>query len=285
MQNALTRRRILAGAAAAALGPAGAAWSADDALAALERESGGRLGVFALDTGSARRLAHRADERFLMCSTFKLIVAAAVLTRIEAGRERLDRRIAYGPADLLDYAPVTRAHLAEGAMSVEALVAAAMEVSDNTAANLLLASVGGPGAVTAFARRIGDGVTRLDRNEPALNRPDGILDTTSPRAMAGSARAILLGDALSGASRQRLQGWMVASTPGLGRLRAGLPAPWRSGDKSGTGASEANDVAVAWPPGRPPLVIAAYYDAPGLDGPSREAVLREVGRIVAAWLR
>ncbi len=286
MESPLTRRRILAGtAAAAALGPAGAAWSAYDALAALEAQVRGRLGVFAVDTGSVRRLAHRADERFVMCSTFKLILAAAVLARIEAGRERLDRRIAYGPPDLLDYAPVTRAHLAEGAMSVEALVAAAMVVSDNTAANLLLASVGGPAAVTAFARRLGDGVTRLDRSEPALNRTDGILDTTSPRAMAGSARAILLGDAVSQASRRRLQGWMVASTPGLGRLRAGLPASWRSGDKSGTGDSEANDVALAWPPARPPLVIAAFYDAPGLDGPGREAVLREVGRIIAAWLR
>ncbi len=278
-----TRRRTLAGLSAlAAAGRAGVASAATDALAALERRAGGRLGVCALDTGSRRRLAHRADERFLLCSTFKLILAAAVLARVDAGRERLDRRIAYGPADLLDYAPVTRAHVAEGGLSVEALLAAAVEVSDNTAANLLLAAVGGPAEVTWLARQMGDRVTRLDRTEPSLNAPDGLSDTTSPRAMAGSARAILLGRVLRPASRQILEGWMIASTPGLGRLRAGFPAGWRAGDKSGTGRTLANDVAVAIPPGRAPLLIAAYYDAPGLDGPGRDAVQREVGKIVAA---
>ncbi len=261
---------------------AGAASAAQDALAALERRSGGRLGVFALDTGSGRRLAHRADERFSMCSTFKLLAVAAVLERVDQGSERLDRRVAYGPADLLGYAPVTRAHVGEGGLPLAVLCQAAIEVSDNTAANLILAALGGPATVTRFARGIGDNVTRLDRSEPAMNRPDGLLDTTSPRAFAGSTRAILLGEALAPPSRRLIEGWMETSKVGAARLRAGFPAAWRLGDKSGTGDAQANDVAITWPPGRPPLIIAAYYVAPALTDAAREAVLAEVGRIVAA---
>jgi beta-lactamase class A len=275
-----TRRHLLvAGAALAVAGPALAAGGeAEAALADLERQHGGRLGVFALDTGSGRNLAHRADERFLMCSTFKTLAVAAILARVDAGHERLARRIAYGPKDLLEYAPVTRVHVKEGALTLEALCAAAIEVSDNTAANLILAILGGPGAVTRYARGLGDRITRLDRNEPTANRANGARDTTSPRAMTGSVRRLLLGDALSPASRARLEGWMTTSTPGLTRIRAGLPAGWRVGDKAGTGDTETNDVVIARPPGRAPILIAAYYAAP-----KGEAVLREVGAIVAGW--
>ena len=284
MRKLLTRRSTIAGLSTSiAIGLAARAGAAGNALAALERRKGGRLGVFAFDTGSRAALAFRADERFLMCSTCKTLVVAAVLARVDAGRERLDRRVRYTKADLLDYAPVARAHVAEGALSVGMLCQAAIEVSDNTAANLLLATIDGPRGVTRYARGLGDSITRLDRNEPTLNRPDGILDTTSPRAMVGCLRNIMLGEVLRPSSRQQLEGWMIASTRGLARLRAGLPASWRVGDKAGTGDAETNDVAIARAPGRSPLFVAAYFDAAGMDEPARDAVLRDVGAIVAEW--
>jgi len=285
MRQTLTRRSAALGiSAAVAAGLASPAAAAESgALAALEHRRGGRLGVFALDTRTGRSLAWRADERFLMCSTFKTLAVAAVLARVDAGHEDLARRVPYSEADLLEYAPVTRAHVAEGALPVGTLCAAAIEVSDNTAANLLLASLGGPAAVTRYARSIGDQVTRLDRNEPTLNRPSGQLDTTTPRAMAHSVRMVLLGEVLKPGSGQRLERWMVGSTPGLKRLRAGLPSSWPAGDKIGTGTTEANDVAIVRPPGRAPLIVAAYYDAPAVAAQDRDAVLSEVGSISAAW--
>jgi beta-lactamase class A len=283
MHITMTRRSVAAGLSAAiAMACAGPASAAANAFAAIEARVRGRLGVFARDTGSGRSVAWRADERFLMCSTFKTLAVASVLARVDRGRERLGRRIAYGQADLLDYAPVTRAHVAEGAMSVEALCAAAIEMSDNTAANLLLATVGGPAGVTRYARGIGDSVTRLDRNEPVANHPDGILDTTSPRAMAGSVQTILLGHALAPPSRKRLEDWMAASTPGAARLRAGLPAGWRVGHKAGTGNTETNDVAIIRPPGRAPVIVAAYLEAAA--GNAADAVLRDVGAIITKWV-
>ncbi len=279
-----TRRNIVAGLSAlmAAVLTANVD-AAENALAALERKNGGRLGVFALDTGSGRRLVHRADERFLMCSTFKIFAVAAVLAKVDSGHEQLDRRISYTAADLLDYAPVTRAHVMDGALSIEMLCQAAIEVSDNTAANLLLSTIDGPHGVTCYVRGFGDIVTRLDRNEPTLNQPDGILDTTSPRAMVDSMRTVLLGKALSRASRERLADWMIASTRGLARLRAGLPRRWRVGDKAGTGNAETNDIAIIQAPDRAPLLVAAYYKAAKMDESARETVLRDVGAIISAW--
>ena len=277
------RRDVLAGLSSAVLPVAARPADPVDALTLLERASGGRLGVHALDTGSGRTLGHRADERFLMCSTFKLLLAAAVLARVASGVERLDRRVPYTAADLLGNAPVSRAHVAEGDLSVGTLCRAIVEVSDNAAANLLLAASGGPAGVTLFARGIGDGITRLDRIELALNDPDGEFDTTTPRAMVGSMRAILLGRALGPALRTMLEDWMSACTTGRHRLRAGLPSGWTAGDKTGTGDTQTNDLAIIRPPGRAPLLVAAYYQ----DGPTsmegREAVLRRVGSIVASW--
>lgn len=254
-------------------------------LAAIEAKTGGRLGVAALDTGSGRRIEYRADERFAMCSTFKLLLAAAVMARVDAGRESLDRRVAFGPPDLLEYAPVAREHVAEGSMPVSALCAAAVGKSDNTAANLLLASLGGPEGLTRYARSLGDEVTRLDRAEPKLNQnaPGDPRDTTTPAAMLASSRKVLVGDALSAASRARLEAWLVGSTTGAARLRAGFPPTWRAGDKTGTGMNGAtNDVAIAWPPGRPPVLAAVYLTGSPLALAAREAALAEVGRIIAS---
>jgi beta-lactamase class A len=256
---------------------------AGNPFAAIERAHGGRLGVFVLDTGGGRSLGYRADERFLMCSTFKLLLAACVLSRVEAGREQLGRVVRFGAGDVMEYAPVARAHLGEGRLPVEALCQAAVEVSDNTAANLLLAAIGGPQAITRFARDHGDAVTRLDRWELALNVPSGEQDTSSPRAMAHLLATLLLGDALGAASRAKLEGWMRACSTGERRLRAGLPAGWVVGDKTGTGHTQTNDLAILRPPGRAPLLVTAYYEAGIPPDEEREGVLRQVGAAVAGW--
>lgn len=230
-------------------------------LGAIEAAIGGRLGVFALDTSNGRVVAHRADERFAMCSTFKWVLAAQVLARGERGELDLDSRVPYCATDLLDHAPVTREHAHEGSMTVAALAQAAVVTSDNTAANLLLAQLGGPAAFSAFVRSQGDEVTRLDRIEPHLNENalGDLRDTTSPRAMVGLLRRLLCEDAISPASRWLLLQWMKESTTGKDRLRAGLPRGWDAGDKTGTGKNGAcNDVAFLLPPRRAPLLIAVY---------------------------
>lgn len=253
-------------------------------LARIERDSGGRLGVCMLNTGSGATLAHRADERFPMCSTFKLLAAAQVLWRVDRGHETLAHPIAYSRADLVGWSPVTERHLGEGRHSLATLCEAAVTTSDNAAANLILAQQGGPAGLTRFVRSLDDTVTRLDRNEPTLNRwhPGELRDTTTPRAMLHTLRRLVLGTVLTPASRKQLQDWLVANTTGDDRLRAGLPEGWRVGDKTGTGnGGISNDVAVVWPPGRAPLLVTAYLSQCPGDGPARDAVLARVGSVVA----
>ena len=285
MRPDASRRAVLAGAAASlCAGPALAA----DRLGAIEAQVSGRLGVMALDVASGARLAHRADERFPMCSTFKAMAAAAALRRVQAGVLRLDTFVRYGEADLLSYAPVTKAHVAEGGLRLLDLLAAAVELSDNTAANLILAAIGGPAGWTRYVRGLGDGASRLDRNEPTLNDavPGDPRDTTTPAAMAADLRAVLLGEALAPRYRDRLIGWMVAGQTGGKRLRAGLPASWRVGDKTGTGDhGTANDIAVAWTPAGP-IVIACYLTgAEAASSDAREAAIAAVGQLVAQTFR
>lgn len=258
---------------------------ADDAaarLAALERRHGGRLGVAILDTGSGRRIAYRGDERFLLCSTFKLLLAAAVLARVDRGVERLDRRLVFGADALLDWAPVTGLNAGPPGMSIQELCEAAVLMSDNTAANLLLHTVGGPAGLTAYARSLGDQMTRLDHIEPLNNSQHGDQDTTTPQAMLGGMQKILLEDARSASSRERLNRWFVLNQTGAQTLRAGLPSDWRVGDKTGGASHASNDIAIAWPPQREPWLIAAYYTTEKIDTAERKAVLAEVGRIVAS---
>lgn len=279
----LSRRRFgLALAAAATAGPALAVGSPDE-FRQIEQLYGGRLGVFVYNTGTGGVLAWRAGERFLMCSTFKTLLVSAVLVEADAGREKLDRIVPYSEKDLLEYAPVTRAHVAEKGMPVEALCAAAIQQSDNTAANLLYPIVKEPEGLTKFIRRLGDPITRTDRTEPTANRPDGFLDTTTPHSMALLVKLLLTGEVLNAASRRRLEGWMATSDPGRNRLRAGLPSAWPAGAKAGTGSTQTNDVAIVHPTNREPIFIAAYYEGPTGGGEAAEATLREVGRIVGAW--
>ena len=287
------RRSILAGlAATAAMVRARTAASfaedrlelANKRLAAIEEGEGGRLGVAILDTETGSKLERRSDERFPMCSTFKLLAAAAALKRVDEGAERLDRKIAYGPSDLLDYAPIAKAHVADGGLTLGDLCAAAIDWSDNTAANLILEVIGGPAGFTQFARSLGDSETRLDRNEPSLNAatPGDERDTTTPRAMAQDMRQVLLGDLLSEASRRRLEGWLIDDMVGDKRLRAGLPSSWRIGDKTGSGDhGTANTIAILWPPNRQPIIATVCYTASAAPMDARNAIHKEIGALIA----
>jgi beta-lactamase class A len=246
---------------------------------------GARLGVAALDTGSGRRVAFHADERFAMASTFKLALAAAILKEADKGTLGLSEKVRFTGSDVLDYAPVVKASLDRGELSVEELCKAIVEVSDNSAANLLLDLIGGPPGLTLFIRKSGDGISRLDRREPALNEnaPGDLRDTTSPNAMIGLMHALLVGDTLSTESQKRLGTWLRGSTTGLDRLRAGLPQNWISGDKTGTGANGAhNDIAIAWPPDRYPILIASYQSGGDAQSSVRATAHAAVARSVAA---
>jgi len=259
------------------------------ALAACEHDSGGRLGLLLHDTGDGTRLAWRGDERFPMCSTFKWLLAAAVLARCDAGKDKLARRIAVASTDLLPNSPFSQTRAGHDA-SVDELCEAAITRSDNAAANLLLPGVGGPAGLTRFLRGIGDARTRLDRTETALNSaiPGDPRDTSTPVAMAGDLEAIVLGSVLAPPSRARLLAWLRANQTGGARLRAGLPAGWRVGDKTGSGANgTTNDVAIIdqvghGQVGRAPVLLACFLTGSSLDGDGRDAILARVGAAVGS---
>jgi beta-lactamase class A len=283
------RRTILTGAVVAPWLGAASGEGADlrSHIAALETSSGGRLGVAMLDTGSGKRFAWRGDERFAFCSTFKFLLAAAILQRVDQGQEQFGRRLTITKGDLLPHSPVSGLHVGRGAATVGLLVQAIVEVSDNGAANLLLASVGGPLGLTKILRSWGDQVSRLDRTEPALNEaiPGDPRDTTSPLAMLAELRRIALGDVLRPESRALLVGWMENCQTGQARLRAGLPAGWVVGDKTGTNDhGTANDIAIAWPPGRAPVLITCYLSNSTLPPARQDAVHEAVARLLVTYL-
>jgi beta-lactamase class A len=266
-------RRAFLGAAALML--PGAAIAAEDPIGALEKSTGARIGVAAWDTGSGKMITHRADERFIPCSSFKLSLAALVLQRADTGKANLDRVIHYLPPTL-GVSPATTRNQATG-MKVVDLCEAAVIYSDNTAANLLLEAVGGPAGVTEFWRSLGDRTSRLDDNEPALNDPDPVRNTATPAAMLGNLKAMLLGNALSAQSRTRLLGWMHANTTGATTLKAGLPPDWIVGDKTGRNpiVGFIADLAIITPPNRKPI-LAVVYTAKADD-----PVVASVGKIIA----
>lgn len=257
-------------------------------LAELERRHAGRICVSILDLGNGKRLDHRGDERILMCSTFKALAAAFVLARVDKGEEKLDRRVTFTEKDLVKSgSPVTEAHVGAPGMTVAELCDAAVTRSDNTAGNLLLESFGGPEALTAFCRSLGDEVSRLDRTETELNYhdgPDDIRDTTSAGAMLETLRKLLFTEVLSGASRSQLAAWLILNKTGDARLRAGVPKTWLAGDKTGTNGDKdgnANDVAILWPPDRAPIIVTAFCEIPAIAADERNAVIAEIGRIAA----
>lgn len=265
-----------------AAAPSIAAFAAATDFAALEKACSGRLGVSLLDTGSGRRLGHRQDERFPLCSTFKSVLAATVLKQAERDPALLDQRLPVRAQDILEHAPVTRRHVGKD-LTVRDLCRATLITSDNTAANLLFAAIGGPSAVTAFLRASGDTITRSDRLEPELNSfaIDDPRDTTTPAAIAATLQRLVLGDALKPASRQQLADWLIDNETGDACLRAGLGKRWRVGDKTGSNGEDArNDIAVLWPvQGGSPWIVTAYLQAGAISFEQRAAVLAQVGRI------
>jgi beta-lactamase class A len=267
-----------------AIGSTPPASHAADRIAEINGRVGSRIGVAALDTGTGQHIEYKANERFPMCSTFKVLAAAAVLKLVDEGKEHLDRMVAYGKEDILEYAPVTKEHLKEGRMTLANLCAAAVEQSDNTAGNLLLRTIGGPSGLTSFLRALGDETTRLDRMEPDLNTaiPGDERDTTTPAAIRDDLVRLLTGDVLLPASRRQLEMWLVGNQTGAQMIRAGVPTTWHVGDKTGRGDNGAtNDVAVLRPPNRPPIFLAIYSVGSTAAANERTATIGEVAHVVA----
>jgi beta-lactamase class A len=282
----IDRRSLLAAIAAIAAGPA---WGeeAASALEAHEHATGGRIGLYAENLKSGAKIAWRADERFAMCSTFKASLAVCVLARIDRGEDGRDRIVPFDQNDIQSNAPVAKANLAKGGLSVAEACRGAVELSDNTCANLLVARIGGPAALTDFWRATGDAVTRLDHYEPLMNRsqPPDPSDTTSPAAMAGSLRCFIFGDVLSNASRALLTGWMRDCKTGSDLLRAGVPPAWAIVDKTGNNDRDVlGDIAVAWPEPDEPIVMAAYTQGGTATMPQLRRLLAELGKLIGERL-
>ena len=297
MNHSEKRRAFLLTIATLPLAAASRAWAVDPATAApdvetaraqlvrIEHELGVHLGLFALNTANGAQLGHRADERFPLCSTFKVILAAAILHRSAETTDLLQQRIHYDASELVTYSPRTEKHLASG-MTVAELCAAAVQYSDNTAANLLIKLLGGPAAVTAFALASGDNDFRLDRWETELNTaiPGDARDTTTPAAMGHSLQRLALGDVLEPSRRAQLQDWLRGNTTGDARIRAGVPKDWQVGDKTGTGDyGTANDVAVLWPPQHAPIVLAIYTTHENQDAAARSDIIAAATQVVVDW--
>lgn len=267
---------------------AAAARTLSDELAALEIQSQGRFGLHVLDTVSGAEAGWRGDERFPMCSTFKTLLAARVLYLAQRDEIRLWRKLYYSPSEVVAWSPISEKRAgANGGMTVQELCEAMVLVSDNTAANVLLEASGGPAALTQWLRELGDGTTRLDRNEPSLNTAlaGDERDTTTPQAMVQSLQKLLLGDVLEGYARALLQQWLVDSRTGDKRVRAGMPGDWKVGGKTGSGErGTACDTLIVWPTEQSaPLLVTAYLTGSQLDGASREAVLARAGEAVKRW--
>jgi beta-lactamase class A len=266
------------------------------ALAELERQAGGKLGVGFLIPATGASLSHNGGERFGMASSFKLALAAVILREADQGRLSLGTQLPISQADMVANSPVVRENLPKGIMSIEALAKAAQTTSDNAATNILLRHLGGPAAFTAKLRELGDDTTILARLEPDMMmvvRGDP-RDTTTPEAMAKTIGKMLATDWLSPASNALLIDWMVETRTGLKRLRAGLPGVWKAGDKTGTTAADDvsqpdryNDIAIVWPPSKLPMIITAYYESPVKSPNMRDedqAVLAQVGAIASRWV-
>lgn len=249
-------------------------------LAQLEHASGGRLGVYAINTMNNTVIQYHANQRFPMCSTFKAIAVAAVLKQSTLNPTLLQQKISYQKKDLVTYSPITEKHLAEG-MTVAQLCEAAVEYSDNGATNLLLKKMGGPTAVNVFTRSINDTTFRLDRYEPMMSSalPGDLRDTTTPSAMAKSLQEITMGSTLGQTQRQLLLTWLKNNTTGDHRIRAALPKNWQVGDKTGTGDyGTTNDIGIIWPPKRPPIIIAIYFTQKDKLAASRDKLIADATR-------
>lgn len=292
--NAFRQTALMAAAVIPLLFSSTALWArtAQDAtatqqkLADLEKRSGGRLGVALIDTADNSQILYRGNERFAMCSTSKVMAVSAILKQSETQKNLLNRRVEIKKSDLVNYNPITEKHLDTG-MTLAELSAATLQYSDNTAMNKLLSTLGGPAKVTQFARSIGDATFRLDRPEPELNTaiPGDERDTSSPLAMAKSLHNLTLGNALGEPQRAQLIAWMKGNTTGAESIRAGLPATWVVGDKTGSGDyGTTNDIAIVWPENRAPLILVTYFTQPQQDAKGRKDVLAAATKIVTEGL-
>lgn len=283
----LTRRSVALGAPALLCWPALARCADADPIAAYERATGGRIGVHAVNVGTGKTLSWRGDERFIMCSSYKASLAAFVLARVDRGEEKLDALVPYTAKDTRDlWGPIAKENLAKGVMTVEAMCKAAVEISDGVCANMLMARSGGPGAVTAFLRSIGDTTTRMDHYEPALDRvpSGGPDDSTTPAAMAATLQKVVLGNVLADRSKALLTHWLVGNRTNP-RLRGGLPKNWLIGNKTGhSGRDMAGDIAVAWPRPEAPIVIAVYTRGGSPTEKQFDTAFAGIGRLVASTL-
>ncbi|HLL37006.1 MAG TPA: class A beta-lactamase [Streptomyces sp.] len=302
----LSRRALLTAGAAGAVGAVGAAALLTPATAHataaahatgraagvtgrlrdLERRYDAKLGVYARNLRTGRTVRYHADDLFPICSVFKTLAAAAVLRDLDRGGEFLARRIHYTEADLVDGSDETRKHLAEG-MTVAELCDVTIRFSDNAAGNLLLRELGGPTAITRFARSLGDPVTRLDRWETELNsaEPWRVTDTTSPRAIGRTYARLVLGDALPATDRELLTHWLLNNTTSDDRLRAGVPPTWRVADKTGGGAyGTNNNVGIAWTPDGTPVVLAILSRKSDPAAVRENALVAEAAKILSEAL-
>jgi beta-lactamase class A len=302
MKYSRNRRKLLLAAVSVPIATIWTSWAtkgdaavtAQAKLVKLEQTLAGQLGVFALNTANGKQLSYHADEYFPMCSTFKVILTSAILKRSTQIDGLMQQRIKYQQNDLVTYSPITERHIEDG-MTVEALCAAALQYSDNTASNLLMKILGGPAAVTTFARSIGDSPKerlrqrqfRLDRWETALNSsiPGDRRDTSTPNAMGLSLQRLAFGNALEPRLQLQLRVWLQGNTTGAARIRAGVPADWQVGDKTGTGDyGTANDIGLLWPPRRSPVVIAIYTTQGEKEAKARNDIIASAARIVVDWL-
>ena len=256
-------------------------------LAGLEASSGGRIGVFVINTANNTHLEYRAKEHFPLQSTFKVMGVAAILKKSMSDSNLLQQKMTYTKQDLVDWSPITEKHLAFG-MSISELCAATIMYSDNTAINLLMKKLGGPSAVTTLARSIGDDTFQLDNWEPELNsNPNDLRDTSTPEAMGNSLRQLALGNALASPQQEQLLGWLKANTTGNSRIRAGVPKGWIVGDKTGTGGTYGvtNDIAIIWPPKAPPIIMAIYFATKNKnDTKHHDDVIASASRIIISSL-
>jgi beta-lactamase class A len=256
------------------------------AIPQIERSAGGPIGIALIDTHSGARFEHRAGQRFPLCSTFKLLLAARLLAGADAGQWQMDERLPIRRQDMLNNAPFSEKRIG-GSASLLEMAEAMCVLSDNPAANLALARIGGPAALTAWLRAIGDGTTRLDRMEPEMNNetPGDPRDTSTPAAVLATARALVEGRILSAAARTQLLGWMQASQTADTMIRAALPPGWQEANKTGAGSWHArNIISRITPPGRKPIWVAAYLFAAKSELAERNRHFPPLGRAIVESL-
>ena len=247
-----------------------------------QRLGGARIGMATYDLGSGKRIQYNSDNLFPLSSTFKVFLCGAVLRKVDMGKENLLRRIEYSKKQIVPYSPITEKNI-PGGMTVGELCHSTITMSDNTAANLILRTIGGPAGFTAFMRDIGDKVTRIDRRETKLNegKPGDIRDTTTPDAALASLHKLLFGKVLSARSQQQLAAWMIQDQVASALFRKHLPKDWKIGDKTGAGGYGSRSIiAVIWPPKRKPILTALYITENKASFKERNKAIADIGRVL-----